>query len=233
MKSQIKLVTSIVGLVIAFSWLMFMSNKSNVDNMIKREVIEIDSIQKKIIIPEKTGKILFNKPELLITKEYIKVVNPTNKKLINLVKKLELELGRKADSLDILNKLYSQSIVREYEDKHEDSLVIIRSRSTVEGRLLKAEMSYIIKEQEAKYYNRTRTITRYIDDGFTLYGGGVYADNKLYGTVALRTNSRKLFTVGYSTGNNWMFGASFPLTSRKKPKTYLLPLKNNPPKKSQ
>lgn len=216
MKTRFKILLGIVGVIAAYAWVFFMNNRSDLEFRQKREHVQVDSIKQSITIPTIKNTIEFNDPIVIETKEYVYLQNPTDSRLRDLVKKLELDLGRKADSLDILKKLYSQSLIRNYEDRYEDSVVSITAKSKVRGQLLRSKIDYTIKERKKEYYQTNTTVTRYVDDSFTLYGGATYSNDKLYGTISIRTKDRTLWQFGYGGGDNYTVGVQLPILPKRK-----------------
>lgn len=211
MKAENKFITGVCGLIVAFAWLFFMNNKSDSEFRIKKQNIEIDSIKRNIILPTTNNIIEFNKPMVIKSKEFIYLENPTDDKLKKLIKELEVELGEKVDSIHILKKLYTQSLVRDYRDKYEDSLISITSRSKVKGYLLNNKIDYTLKERQIEHHDKYITKTIYVNDSFTLYGGATYASDKLYGTISLRDKKRTVYGLGYAGKDNWLFEFKFPI----------------------
>lgn len=207
MKNILKFSGILIFMFVSSLFLVYVHKKTNNEIQVKKETIQIDSIKRSYHLPSIENSINLENP-VLISKEFVNVENPTNKILEELVLNLQKELGRKADSLDILKKLYSASLKREYQSEYKDSLIDIKITSFVKGKLDSINLDYTLKPRKIDFYEKTKTVTKYIQDDFNAYIGGQYSSNKILGTITIQ-DKNMIYQAGFHDKNNWMVGIGF------------------------
>ena len=183
--------------------------------------VKIDTIKKKVVIPETKNKIIFKEPKIKIdTIVQTKVIyfrKPSDKDLLRKINELEEKLKRSVDSIDILNELYQASLVRDYRDTYKDSLIELTYENKVKGYLLESSIDYKILKKEVEYIEKTKTITKVIPPKWSLNAGTTFADKTLYGTLSYRNSNGFNYKLGLAGVGKYLFSVEIPITSKPPP----------------
>jgi hypothetical protein len=180
--------------------------------------VKVDTIKKKVVIPEAKNKIIFKEPKIkidtIVQTKVVYVRKPTDKDLLGKIKELEDNLKRSVDSIDVLNELYQASLVRDYKDTYKDSLIELTYENKVKGYLLESSIDYKILKKEVEYIEKTKTVTKIIPPKWSLNAGATFADKTLYGTLSYRNSNGFNYKLGLAGSGKYLFGFEIPIKTK-------------------